>query len=773
MGMDQISSYITLGILGAIGILFLFGFLRGLRKGFYKSLMDIGFVVLCLIVSILIAKSITNTLTDIAGLTDILMSVKGSVPDLAPTVDSALEMIEQFGDNPEMINVLLALPAALITPIVFIPIYILLGILIKIPKLIIERVVVGKNGGPNYRGGSRLLGGLVGGIRNALFIVVILVPIVGYAFLAGDVVKTIDSVSLDGGAVGVNTEAEKNEGGTVLLGAETSATIGMADIGQILDNPAMKGIYNFGGKLVFNSLTTKTVEGVKIDASKEVNTFAELYANFTPFLNESPENYGDEQKQGINNIKVMLNDSEFLTFVVSEGLSFVAEKWNNGEAAFGIEKIEVGEDIQPVFDGILETLSTTDSENIKGDIETISNLISTCIDDGVFKELGKEEPDFISLIKKESFVTNLLVEIYKNERTRPIIGYAMDMVVDLLSDSLATEGTNITKPDSVNMGNISEADIRNDAKIISSVVDKFIKFMESTENLDSSDPNAFILNADLGSLGSAIDSLRESALLGNTCEYLIKVMLNSDMVKDLGFVNDDLVAKLSDKSFKIENTLVSAQKLAVMALNFSGDGITEDNFEDAIKFMISEMTPETAETIKSAISEDTLKDFGISEEQAGAVSSTIGSIVDSMANATGDMTEEEIKKETEAISTLVNTVMGAVSSDSGSEDISNIFGGEEDSKTGITAESFVDTVVSSQVISSAIVGATKDENGEKVEDPYGFADTLTEDDKAIAEDTIKEYFDNNKSGDETDEALKETLGAVAGILGMDSSAWFN
>ena len=137
--MDQVSSYLTIGILGAIGVLFLFGFLRGLRKGFYKSLMDLGFVALCLIASIMIAKSITNTLTDIAGLTDILMSVKGSVPDLAPTIDSALEMIAQLGDNEAMINVLLALPAALITPILFIPVYIILGILIKIPKLIIDR----------------------------------------------------------------------------------------------------------------------------------------------------------------------------------------------------------------------------------------------------------------------------------------------------------------------------------------------------------------------------------------------------------------------------------------------------------------------------------------------------------------------------------------------------------------------------------------------------------------------------------------------------------
>ena len=142
-----------------------------------------------------------------------------------------------------------------------------------------------------------------------------------------------------------------------------------------------------------------------------------------------------------------------------------------------------------------------------------------------------------------------------------------------------------------------------------------------------------------------------------------------------------------------------------------------------------------------------------------------------MANATSNMTDEEIKKETEAINTLVNTVMGAVSTDG--EVGTNIFGDEENSKTGVTAESFVDTIVSSQVISSAIVGATKDENGEKVEDPYGFADTLTDDDKAVAEDSIKEYFDNNKTGEESDEELKETLGAIAGILGMDPSAWFN
>lgn len=769
--MDQISSYITLGILGAVGVLFLFGFLRGLRKGLIKSLMDVGFVALCLIVSVLVAKGITDKLTDVAGLADILASVKNSVPDLAPTVDSVLELINQLGDNQAMINVLLALPAALITPVVFIPIYILLGILIKIPKLIIERIVVGKNGGPNYRGGSRLLGGLVGGIRNALFIVILLVPIVGYASLAGDVITTMDSVSLDGGATGVSVEAEKNEGGTVFISSETGSEDLMSQLKPIIDNPAIKGINACGGKLIFNSLTTKNVEGVKVAASKEITTFAELFANVAPFVNETTENYGDAQKQGIENIQTMLKDSEFLTFVVSEGLSFVADKWNNGEAAFGIEKLELGEDFQPVFDGILETLSTTDSENIKGDIETISNLLTVCIDSGVFKELGREEPDFIAIMQKEDFIKSLLLEIYSNERTRPVIGYAMDIVVNMLSESFATEDTTATKPEKIDMSSISKTDIENDAKLISGSLNKFIIFIDSTEGLDSEDPNAFILYADLGALGGAIDMLRESVLLGESCEYLLNVMLDSDMIKELGFVNAEFISKLSDKSFKLENSLASAQKLAIMALNFSGSDITEENFDEAIKFMVSEMTPETAEAIKSAISEETLKDFGMSDEEVNTMSSTISSIVDGMVNSTGNMTEEELEKESEAVSTLVDTMKGAVSSEN--EGTSNVFGGEDDSKTGLSADAFVDTIVNSQVVSSAVVGATKNENGEKVEDPYGLSDSLTEDDKLASEEAIKSYYENNKTGSAEDEALKEKLDAVAGILGMDSSAWFN
>lgn len=751
----------TLAIFGLTGILFLFGFLRGLRKGLWKSLMDLGFVVVCLIISILVAKGITNSIVDIEKFKEILISVKESLGgDAAETIDSLMEYVDQGLENPEMINAVLAIPAALITPIVFIIVHILLGIIIKIPKLIIERIVVGKNGGPTYRGGNRLAGGFIGGLRNALFIVILFIPICGYITFAGNTLDTVIDATESGS--GVEAVSEEN------------SSSDFDEIMEILDpirnSPAVKTVNGMGGKLIFNSLTTKKVDDVKISVTKEFDGFAKLYANFMVIAEEETASFGEKQKISINNIKEIINEGEFLPFVASELLSYVSEKWLNGEAAFGIEKIEVGEDYVELVDSLLVSLSTTDSTKIKEDVGTIANLMVICIDEGVFVELGKEEPDALKLATNEALLESIFAEAYKNERIRPVIGHIPDLLVDIIAENFADEGDTTPKPDSVDINTLTEQQIRADAATIARVIDKVLAFMESTENLDSSDENAFILNADLASLGSAIDMLRDSSLLGGSCEYILTVLLNSDMVSDLGFVSNDLIAKLTDRSVRFENILVSAQKLAVMAISLSTDGITEENYKEALEFMITEMSPEAAETLKSVITTDTLEDFGMSSEEAGTMSNTINSVIDGIASSTENMTEEQIEKEVEAITTVVGVMQDITSGDINAD---NIFGAEGDSVTGMTADELVDTIVSSEIISNAVIGASKGENNETVEDPYGIGNSLSEEDKTVAEDAIKNYYENNSTGGAEDEALKGKLDAVANILGMDSSAWFN
>ena len=174
--------------------------------------------------------------------------------------------------------------------------------------------------------------------------------------------------------------------------------------------------------------------------------------------------------------------------------------------------------------------------------------------------------------------------------------------------------------------------------------------------------------------------------------------------------------------------------------------------------------------MKSVITTDTLEDFGMSSEEASTMSNTINSVIDGISSSTANMSEEQIEKEVEAITTVVGVMQDITSGDINAD---NIFGSEGDSVTGMTADELVDTIVSSEIISNAVIGASKGGNNETVEDPYGIGNSLSEEDKTVAEDAIKNYYENNSTGGAEDEALKNKLDAVANILGMDSSAWFN
>jgi len=773
--MENIGSIVTIGILAAVGVLFLFGFLRGLRKGLWKSLTDLGFVIVCLFLSILISKWITNSIMDISKMAEVLESLKGSMPDMAPTIDSVLEYINSVQDNAGMISAILAIPAALITPIVFMLVHIVLGIIIKIPKLILQKVLFGPNKGENYRGGNRLAGGFIGGVRNALFIVILIIPILGYANLASDTLGTIESIEM------LNSGASGETSGTESMGGESteSGSIKADFLDPVLDSPAVKAINGMGGNAIFNSLTTKRVEDAKISLTVEVDCFARLYANAQSFMDTELAEFGDEQKSSIENIKVILHEAELVPYVVSEALSFAADSWLNGNAVFGMEKINVGEDFSEAFDNLLRTLSETNKDNIKTDFDTVANLVEICIDEKLFEELGKEEGSVMSVIQKEEFLVKTFSEIYKNERTRPAIGFISNTVVGYIYDIYdEVNGTQTQKPEKLDISGITATDIENEAKILSDVIASVNIFLESIENLDPNDENALIKAANLAILGKALDNLRASIMLGDASDFLIVAMLKSETVAEMGFVNQEFINNITKEGTSLENTLASAQKLAIMALSLSDTGLNSENMDDAIKFMITEMNPETAETIKSVLTEDLLSDFGLSTEESTTVSNTINSVIDGMisiSESTSNMTEEEIQKEVDAVNTLVGVMKDAASSAaSGNAEAGNIFGAEGESATGVTTEELIDTVVSSQIVTDAIKNASKDSEDNVVEDPFGVAGTLSESDKTAAEDAMKEYYNNNSTGDaESDEELKSTLDSLANVLGLNSSNWFN
>jgi hypothetical protein len=119
--------------------------------------------------------------------------------------------------------------------------------------------------------------------------------------------------------------------------------------------------------------------------------------------------------------------------------------------------------------------------------------------------------------------------------------------------------------------------------------------------------------------------------------------------------------------------------------------------------------------------------------------------------------------EIEAVDKIVSTVQAATDGDKSSNLFSN--GEDDSSRSGLTADELVDTVVNSTIVSSAINSSSKDEEGNTDENSYGISDKLTEADKDSAKTAIEQYYQNNATEGE-DAELKETLDSLASIFGV-------
>ena len=150
--------YIVFAVFAILGVI------RGMRKGLYKSIADVIFVVLETAVSFVLARLISRIFTDIDKFNSLLDSLKGFAAK-SETIVGYIEKIQEYSNQLAeaggVVNLAMALPVVIICPILFCLIYILVGAIFKIPKLLIERLLFGSNGGVNYKGGNRVLGGVV------------------------------------------------------------------------------------------------------------------------------------------------------------------------------------------------------------------------------------------------------------------------------------------------------------------------------------------------------------------------------------------------------------------------------------------------------------------------------------------------------------------------------------------------------------------------------------------------------------------------------------
>lgn len=738
-------------VIGAVSagvtILFLIvaglGFLSGFMKGTLRSILDIGVVILNLLLSMLIATSIAKGIADTSGIRDILNKYATGVTD--PGTLDIINGIKDYIESPELnsdaVSLLLALATVIALPIVFMIVYFVLGLILKIPKIIIQKICLPKAEGF----GLKLGGGAIGLVSSVISLAIFLIPITGYVNYAYDTVSLVGGDSVE-------------EVQVVLEDAK--------------DVPMLKAVHVMGGKALFRNLTTVTVSDVKVSLTNETENGISVYKEANAFIGVTPSEYGDNQITALDNIEELINEMEFFPALLSSTASFVALEWEKGNDIFGMEKPQLGDGLQDAFDKILDVLAKSDVNTFKKDTSTVIEILKHAIDDGIVQASDSKDTEAIlNSISKTDVVSNIFIELHRNERMRPIIPALSNVMINYIYDIYdEVNGTETQPHEMVDINSFTEEMIGKEGEAVAKIIYEINLFLESVEGkLESESMIDLVTYGDFAALGRGFNAIKYSRFFGDAYEFMLRTVLESRGCAELGIVDDLFISTALNENSDMEKMLVARQKTALLVLSL--DEKKEIHYGDAVETLILNFTSSDASSIKNIITEENLKELGLNTANAHTISGLLTSMVDTLERENIEFTDENRKEESEKVGQVLTAVTSALEN---KEKDKNVFKADEadaESTSNMSATEFVDTSLSSELVSNMIVEATKDDEGNEIDDPYHVKEKLSDNDINELKNALGEEY--NKEGTREDEEKMEKLGAIAHIFGIDTSDIFN
>ncbi len=268
-------------------------------------------------------------------------------------------------------------------------------------------------------------------------------------------------------------------------------------------------------------------------------------------------------------------------------------------------------------------------------------------------------------------------------------------------------------------------------------------------------------------LGPLLDDMHASDFIGkeNADKVLIAILQSDVACESLNISLHRATDMALSINKGISATSTYMNKLNTLShtismLKSASDGTSAAHHAEAL---LSDITPESAESIKKILATDTMINYGIDEDHAENVSGLVSEVVDNMSVAKANgMSEENYQKEAAAIDDMMNIAMSALNNTE-----ENLFGA--DGKTGITATDYVNRALDSEIISNALVDYVYSGSETPTTNPLNVEVTLNESEK---EEVISALSSNLQAKQSTVSAeeleeYKKVIISVASIVNFD------
>lgn len=389
------------------------GIVRGLKKSIASLISVVVSAIISAIITVMLCMPSLPFIQWLMGLmVDALASVDPSIVEMIAT-ESVFVAISYYA-------------SMLIAPFVFTLLFAIVSIIVSIIVAIIMSIIAKKNKKrPNAL--SRLSGAAVGLICGLLVSVLCVFPVVGICDIAEGVVGSVydDLMKID-----VVKESIEE------LPFEVNATPG-----------AMKVFDYVGCGLLYDAFSVTYFEGERVSLEEDVYVLMDVGSELMSADTES-EGLNSSHVDMIKAIISALDRSPLIKNIIAEVIVTATDEENGF-----LDGIDMGELMSPVVDEMISVMSTSTKDTLTDDLTTLANVLGIIIDSEIL-----DDTDSQAMLTKlgDGLVSDLLVEINKNERMRPVADEITQLSIRALASTLGIPADSDERYD-VLMDKIAEA----------------------------------------------------------------------------------------------------------------------------------------------------------------------------------------------------------------------------------------------------------------------------------------------------------------------------
>lgn len=310
---------------------------------------------------------------------------------------------------------------------------------------------------------------------------------------------------------------------------------------------------------------------------------------------------------------------------------------------------------------------------------------------------------------------------------------------------------------------LSGEELIEECKKIEEIMTDIVAFTNSVANDESGD---IIANADVESLGKALNSLSDSAILNEVSDEIIESALKSDMVQDNISISDATIeSMLTSEETDFANILVTVQNTTNIIENIgkessSGTDAPEDKVDEQLDWILNDMTENTATVVGEIFDVQTVIKFGIPESKAQKIADSINVFFEKMAKAKPNADDPE-DKDVKASKTIFKFIAALKTSEG------NLF-----EETGLTVKETIHIFMDSEISRETLIAASY-VDGKLVTDSFGLAEKVSKSDKNEAVELLEAETKANYRSAEDKAEYKKAICAIGAIFGVDVSGRFD